>query len=426
MGAINNHLIRYIEDIPADQNIGIFGAGFCGEELIGLIFEKRPDLSVKCFIDSYKTGSVFGKKILDPSQLHTLDGQIDMIVICSREERFCSDIAKVIKKECKIKFCYIHPLFGQQPVCEEKNFYAIYDLEVAPPTFDILAFLCMAEIQRVVTDCQSLHIVIISPKHDRYGSKHIVQWRIRNLLVPLCWLMPSCKGVTVTESRSDVQSILIVCKKNKFPQDYCVENPTKCYNYASLSEMATFEKLFPALESPEMGNELIVDWIKKNFLTGKKIISITLRGYSLDEARNSNVNEWIKFAKTLDTDIYEPIFICDTFSSFHPIPKCLDEFIIFNEAPWNIELRMAFYENCFLNMFVGSGPAMLCVLNKLTRYLIFFNLECEDVLVTTKEHVENEAISVGSQFENSSPTRKVIWKEDKYENIVNSFNECVL
>ena len=95
--------------------------------------------------------------------------------------------------------------------------YAFYDLEVMAASFDIIPFLIFAEKCRVTQKLESLHIIIVPGSKQGFAKGYFeyyqsvtpdkkkvrfayLEWRVRNILVPCCWLMPSCKQLTVCTS----------------------------------------------------------------------------------------------------------------------------------------------------------------------------------------------------------------------------------
>ena len=76
---------------------------------------------------------------------------------------------------------------------------------------------------------------------------------------------------------------------------------------------------------------------------------------------------------------FEPVFIPDTDSCFVQEVK-LDNFFVFRESSWNLGLRMALYEESYLN-FVSAGPASIAQLNRKVRYISMIN-----IILTTGEY----------------------------------------
>ena len=137
--------------------------------------------------------------------------------------------------------------------------------------------------------------------------------------------------------------------------------------------------------------------------------------------RNSNLDAWGRFAGSLDKNIYFPVVIRDTEVGLGLLPPQLNGLVIFPEAPWNIEIRVALYELCYLNMSVNNGPAALCVFNELTRYLRFKMVT--SVGATTETFFRSHGLEPGSQFWFAKPYQRIVWEDDSYDVLVREFEK---
>ena len=63
----------------------------------------------------------------------------------------------------------------------------------------------------------------------------------------------------------------------------------------------------PSLSATRTACDFVSEWIDKN-CRGKKVVTITLREASYEIDRNSNIQDWVKFARSLDRDIYVPVY----------------------------------------------------------------------------------------------------------------------
>ena len=153
----------------------------------------------------------------------------------------------------------------------------------------------------------------------------------------------------------------------------------------------------------------------------RKIIVITLRESSYQLDRNSNLYNWGKFVKTLDTSIFCPVIIRDTEKVFESLPIGFENAIIFPEVCFNVELRSALNELCYLNMAVDCGTGVLCILNKKTKYISFKWGLTPDV----KTHMKFLNIEPGTQPSICNPFQKWVWEDDTFEAINREFNEMV-
>ena len=135
----------------------------------------------------------------------------------------------------------------------------------------------------------------------------------------------------------------------------------------------------------------------------------------------SQIKDWKKFYDYLKEKNFCPIFILDL-SLIENISQ-LKGYNIFFEATWNVQIRAACYQCCFLNIFVGHGPAELCYYNPYTKYISFLKTTSLDY------HPNIERSLVGWQIGKDLPFakkgQKIVWKDDTFENIKREFKKFV-
>ena len=154
-------------------------------------------------------------------------------------------------------------------------------------------------------------------------------------------------------------------------------------------------------------------------------MTITLREASYEIDRNSNILDWVKFARSLDQDIYVPVIIRDTEKAFQPAPEEMAGLTIFYEASWNLEIRAALYQLSYLNLFSSGGPMSLAWFNNKCRCLIF-KLITGTVYITTEKNLNYVGLTVGEQPLYFSKLQKIVWNDDTYDIIKKEFDEmCV-
>ncbi len=232
--------------------------------------------------------------------------------------------------------------------------------------------------------------------------------------------MPSCTQVTVCASRKEALLFEQNIVKKKFPLDYKVLYPISAYSWPKVIDaIANISGKIPTFSATEKSVEFVSSWLKE-FAGNKKIVSITLREQQIHQQRNSAIGVWGDFARKIQAKGFCPVFMRDTSVALSDQPKELDDFLIFKEGPWNMELRMALYELSHINMFVNNGPAILAHYNKKTHYLMFIKKQ-QGVFEVSDEHFEAEGIPNG-QMPGATPFQQTVWQEDTFENLVNAFD----
>ena len=435
--------IESLEDFKPNSRVCLYGTGHYGLAMFELLWTKRPDISVVYFIDTYKTGSLFDVEIIGPDEVKNLESRFDYIVIAS--DAYRDDIKAILEQRKIYNYCdfLFNPIDVPMPVMvdhvkEIKILYAVYDLNIYPGSFEIIEFMVLAEMERMRRSLDAIHLIVI-PKpsylmlnwdgnnatNGFHGDQvELVAWRIRQILLPCATLMPSCTATTVCASRSEAE-VLFFSKTDLsvFPREYRIDTASSMLTYIP-SYFQSLEKLtqIPSLRANSRAMGFVSDWIEKKQLQGKKIISITLREFPDYPLRNSSVEEWIQFAKSLDPQEFYPLFIRDTYNSFKDAMPGIPDNNIFNEVCWNMELRMALYEQSYVNLFVSSGPATLCMYNNNTSY-ITFKMVVEAYNVTSKTSYERMGFPVGTQLPDATPFRRVVWSsEDNFHTIRKEFD----
>ena len=113
--------------------------------------------------------------------------------------------------------------------------YFFIDLEVAPITFDAVSGLAIAELFRRRHGLENIHVVVVPGtidglKEEAADYAAVVgpearRWRIHNLLIPLCRLLPSCTGYTICGSRREAHVNWFAAADHVFPEGYSVAFP---------------------------------------------------------------------------------------------------------------------------------------------------------------------------------------------------------
>jgi hypothetical protein len=316
----------------------------------------------------------------------------------------------------------------------QAGLYAFYDLAVSPPSFDAVPFLIKAEIARREAGHPYVHVVIVPglrggfrmrSGHERndLGAENL-WWRLRNIVVPLCWLLPSCRAVTVCASREEALGLWQQSAGSVFPDRYSVSVPLKVNLVVELTQAARRGDVIPSLAATPSARHYVRGWIERE-ASERRVVSMTLRESSYGPGRNSNINEWAKFARSLDQKIYFPVILRDFERVLDPVPTDLSAFTFFSEPVWNVEIRAALYELCFLNLFVNNGPQILGWFDERIRY-ISFKMVTESYPSTTEEFIkESVGLVPGGNLPWAGEAQRLVWERDTADVVRREFNAVV-
>ena len=307
----------------------------------------------------------------------------------------------------------------------DDHIYLFYDFEVSPVTFDFCWTLALAEYERIQQGLRGVHVIFVpgknnglrseDPEYELVVSHHSRVWRIHNLLLPAITLLPSFTGISLCSSRKEAAFIKSQVKHSS-PSQYSVSIP----NYHTLNERLNEQVDLRLLSANQQSLAYISQWLD-TFLDNRKLISITMRQYNYMTNRNNKMGEWLRFIQNLDQTKYAVVLIPDTeLASPNPSTHIDNQCIRFIPASWNVTLRMALYEKCFLNLGVNTGPMVLCWLNKKCNY-ITFKLQAPNSPQTSNSTMHWLGFKLNESLPFASENQKWVWEEDTFEVISREF-----
>jgi len=316
----------------------------------------------------------------------------------------------------------------------EQTLFAFYDLKVGPITFDCLWFLAGADLERRRRGLERIHVVIVPGPHggvrrERDDYETVIdpakrQERIHNILIPACALLPSCSGLTFAGSRREGEFVRSVLARHVFPADYEPALPVYPSSRMCLEAARRGEGPIAVLRASAERLRNVERWLAAHDMSGRRVITVTLRRYNYMPARNSDIDAWTAFARGLDRARYRVVFVPDTDEPADGIAPAMHEFPLLPEAAWNVGLRMALYQRAFLNMGVSSGPMGLCWLNETTRYATF-NMAPAGVPQTTSDYLRELGFEPGRSLPFATPLQQLVWEDDSRVVIERVFGDLV-
>jgi hypothetical protein len=304
----------------------------------------------------------------------------------------------------------------------------VYDLAVAPITFDFISYLAAAELSRRRKQLAHLDVVFVAGHHEglrkelpEYEAQIDLasrSWRVRNMLVPALTLLPSVRSYALCASRAQAKRLVAGAEHRIYPLGYRVELPCQPAKAALHNMAREGDRVWPMLRASEAARRYVKSYLDK--VAGeRRPLVISLRNYGFGPRRNSRTADWIAFADRCDKTRFVPIFVPDmeTVMTLEPTdlgghPACL-------AACWNVEIRMALYEAAWLNMGVMNGPLELCWLNENARYLIFIQMGA-DANNSVDALLEN-GHNIGGDLDFATPCQRMVWEADELANIETAF-----
>lgn len=259
---------------------------------------------------------------------------------------------------------------------------AVYDLAKSPPTHDFVNWLARAEAQRIAAGDETLTIVIkpgerrISPRDLAY-SREKRAWRIRHLLAPLAWLVPS-----VVDVRVDGEG----------EQTLPYANPGK--------------PVAPMLKAPQHALDTVRAWLPENAVT------ITLRESDFEPVRNTVREEWLRVARWLHEQGYAPIFVPDAERDMRQ-PGGMYPYFNYHAAAHCLDLKLALYESACMNLMTNSGVMLMALYADVP--LLCFKLEVDEVPCCRRLHLLSSGFAPTFDWSTPKNAKRLFWEPDTYD-----------
>lgn len=262
---------------------------------------------------------------------------------------------------------------------------AVYDLGRSPLTYDFTHWLAAVERQRRESGEKEVRVRFVMgerlvTERDQHFTPERKAWRLHNLLVPLCRLLPCVSSYEI--GREGEQNF-----------SYHPPRPVK---------PETFLKASGAAES------LIASWLR----TDKRVVTITIRQSDLQTARNSNLEEWRRVAAWLRERNYLAVFVPDTEALMMGEPMDYGDFRVCQPAAMNPDIRLALYERATLNCFTSGGPFGLPLYSGLPFLL------CKTVFPEYRSCLKETQDKLGytpEQF--PGPLQRISWCDDAADDL---------
>lgn len=140
-------------------------------------------------------------------------------------------------------------------------------------------------------------------------------------------------------------------------------------------------------------------------------VTITLRETNTTPHRNSNREQWLKFAEWLSDRGERVVFIPDTNKS-----EQIGRFATDREAAADLHKRMRLYEAAKCNLFVSNGPATLALFTDVP-WMIFNRASDDDPAFhnTARGWKVFAGIEPGEQWPWCRPDQRIVWEDDTFE-----------
>jgi hypothetical protein len=149
--------------------------------------------------------------------------------------------------------------------------------------------------------------------------------------------------------------------------------------------------------------------------------TISLRTSHFQKARNSNLSEWYKAYEILIKKGHKVIVIPDFEDAMAERVSWEFNWELAEYATFELDLRMALYENAIDNLCVNNGVA--AILYYSSAPLKMFKMLVDGISTTTEKHLKTHTnLSKGESPIFCNQRQKWVWELDTVSNILNQIN----
>lgn len=304
--------------------------------------------------------------------------------------------------------------------------YCFYDLLVSPPSYDFFDFMQTAELYRKRYSLDGIYFIFVPGSKGGFRDDSLARTisqrykLMRNVVVPACWLLPSCNGVSWLHSRDEISPIFANAE-HVFPRGYTLHKPFSDYLRAGQTSAYLRGERQTELQEPPEYTEMVGSYLATE-MESKKLITVTIRDAPYDKQRNTKFSEWSIFLRKLDPEEYKVIIIPDTFNLWS---RNLEGFDYCEMASLNILFRVAFYRQAYLNMLTAQGPCMAAF--HAGAPMLMFGPVNTDIASTKKWRRKMDSLEPDqrNQYAMFKVNQRIAWGAETAGNIEGEFNKFI-
>ncbi|TMP43491.1 hypothetical protein CWB96_01905 [Pseudoalteromonas citrea] len=319
-----------------------------------------------------------------------------------------------------------------EPVKDTDILYSVFDLSRNIASFDVVWLATRAELERQERGLKKIHFVIIPREQNDINALavrtnydyHDELWRLSHIIVPTLKSLQTTSAVSEFSNKQQAYDFLKKFKnENLFPRDFNHSLKGRLVRFDDLDEHKSAGRSIEVFDPSDIAKNLVSSFISSRHLEGKELITFTIREYEVHQERNSTLDVWLEFAKTLDADKFALILIRDTYKSSEPLPKHMQVFIECPLASIDIQTRIAFYQAAYINLSSASGPSILPYFIPNAPSIRFMQVS-NDHFATSEEYFNTPGFNFGSKPSFAEAEHhEVIWQKEALEPLKAAFNK---
>ena len=325
-----------------------------------------------------------------------------------------------------------------------ETLFCVYDLAIAPITFDFMHFAVNCEMARAANNAKYIHFVFVlgpdrtwrmqTPKDGSLTTDEKM-WRLKHILEPIARMTPEYAGHSVYLDRNEAAKELAALPGSLiWPPSYHINQPNSAFMLAQVvdiygqvkekNEGITPGCLKPCPEAVRLARR----WCDKQDVDVDHMVTITVRQSAVEKERNSNLQSWLRFAREISKEGWHPVVMPDTEQVVIHDANDLHDLKVYWPGPVNLDLRVAMYHLAAYNLSHNGGPAALNFFLPGSKYLQWLPIDALPKVIEAEGEEGQErllGLKKGEDYEFAEGTKKYVWEKATYTKIYKRFNEFV-
>lgn len=256
--------------------------------------------------------------------------------------------------------------------------HVFWEFSTNTPATDLPMFLAVADLARRRSGHDRCHIVLcdLASEHQADNVDEELEWRIWNQFIPTLWSLPACQSFSVCRCTEEVHDAVTQAGVHVFPPHLDQATPpmtsqpqrTGTFWLPALAAAASANIAVQPLRATQQALEYVRQWLDVH-AKGRMVIALSLD--ATEGGQPSNL--WANFASSLDPEHFLPVVLPGPRAAHLTLGANWGSPVVYAEATWNMELRMALYEESDLVLLDDTVGAPLALFGAATRCIAFGN-----------------------------------------------------
>jgi FkbM family methyltransferase len=166
------------DEIPQNSKIAIYGSGELGIGLKNELIEKRKDVYISFFIDTFSSGEIDGYKIFNIEEIKEKKSEFDLIIIASMAN--AEKIKNILIKNKFENFIFVDNKIFKKHIIKLLDILNIFEKQEDKQLYDRLAdtMICKEPIENTVAKIKEIYTIAPERQYFDFINKDAINYVI--------------------------------------------------------------------------------------------------------------------------------------------------------------------------------------------------------------------------------------------------------